>query len=55
MEEKMTVTLLPARKKASLVKRDEENSELRRAAYCRFSTDSTNRKPVMMDKLLTIL
>ena len=44
MEEKMTVTLLPARKKASLAKRDEENSKLRVAAYCRVSTDSDEQE-----------
>ena len=44
MEEKMTVTLLPARKKASLVKRDEENAKLRVAAYCRVSTDSDEQE-----------
>lgn len=44
MEEKMTVTLLPARKKASLTKRDEENSKLRVAAYCRVSTDSDEQE-----------
>lgn len=40
MEEKMTVTLLPARKKAGLAKKDEEKPKLRVAAYCRVSTDS---------------
>jgi len=44
MEEKMTVTLLPARKKSSLAKRDEENSKLRVAAYCRVSTDSDEQE-----------
>ena len=40
MEEKMTVTLLPARKKSGLAKKDEEKPKLRVAAYCRVSTDS---------------
>ena len=40
MEEKMTVTLLPARKKAGSAKKDEETPKLRVAAYCRVSTDS---------------
>ena len=44
MEEKMTVTLLPARKKACSVKNDEENPKLRVAAYCRVSTDSDEQE-----------
>lgn len=44
MEDKMTVTLLPARKKAGLAKRDEENPKLRVAAYCRVSTDSDEQE-----------
>jgi site-specific DNA recombinase len=40
MEAKMSVTLLPARKNAGLVKKDEEKPKLRVAAYCRVSTDS---------------
>ena len=44
MEEKMTVTLLPARKKAGLPKSDEENPKLRVAAYCRVSTDSDEQE-----------
>ena len=40
MEEKMTVTLLPARKKAGLPKTEEDNPKLRVAAYCRVSTNS---------------
>lgn len=44
MEDKMTVTLLPARKKAGLIKRDEENPKLRVAAYCRVSTDSDEQE-----------
>ena len=39
MEEKMTVTLLPARKHIRKNK-DEERPKLRVAAYCRVSTDS---------------
>jgi site-specific DNA recombinase len=44
MEEKMTVTLLPARKKAGLTKKDAENTKLRVAAYCRVSTDSDEQE-----------
>lgn len=44
MEDKMTVTLLPARKKAGLAKRHEENPKLRVAAYCRVSTDSDEQE-----------
>ena len=44
MEEKMTVTLLPARKQAGFAKRDEENPKLRVAAYCRVSTDSDEQE-----------
>ena len=44
MEQKMTITLLPARKKAELPKSDEENPKLRVAAYCRVSTDSDEQE-----------
>ncbi len=44
MDEKMTITLLPARKKAGLAKSDEENPKLRVAAYCRVSTDSDEQE-----------
>ena len=44
MEDKMTVTLLPARKQAGFAKRDEENPKLRVAAYCRVSTDSDEQE-----------
>jgi site-specific DNA recombinase len=44
VEEKMTVTLLPARKQAGFAKRDEENPKLRVAAYCRVSTDSDEQE-----------
>lgn len=44
MDEKMTITLLPARKKAGLVMSDEENPKLRVAAYCRVSTDSDEQE-----------
>ena len=44
MEEKMTITLLPARKRAGLPKSDEENPKLRVAAYCRVSTDSDEQE-----------
>ena len=44
MEEKMTITLLPARKKPGLAKSDEENPKLRVAAYCRVSTDSDEQE-----------
>lgn len=44
MEEKMTITLLPAKKKAGLAKSDEENPKLRVAAYCRVSTDSDEQE-----------
>ena len=40
----MTITLLPARKKAGLAKSDEENPKLRVAAYCRVSTDSDEQE-----------
>jgi len=44
VEEKMTVTLLPARKQSGFAKRDEENPKLRVAAYCRVSTDSDEQE-----------
>nr|WP_092639350.1 recombinase family protein [Acetanaerobacterium elongatum] len=40
----MTITLLPARKKAGLPKNEEENPKLRVAAYCRVSTDSDEQE-----------
>lgn len=44
METKMSITMLPARKKASLINQDEENPKLRVAAYCRVSTDSEEQE-----------
>jgi site-specific DNA recombinase len=40
MEEKMTITLLPARKQTRPTTENEEAPKLRVAAYCRVSTDS---------------
>ena len=40
MDAKMSITVLPARKNAGSANKDEENTKLRIAAYCRVSTDS---------------